>query len=586
MKKIFGYTLAAFALIGGLASCSQENEVVPGIGNGEEVSANFHIKVPALNSTRAYGDGLTALQLQYGVYEKSAAGDLNLVGTYSDEFTNLESNISIKLVTGRSYVLVFWGSAYGKDNTSVYSITWHQTAHPTLTVNYDGVLQNDENRDAFFATKELLVKGTLDEDVLLYRPFAQVNYGTDDLNEAAVKTCFGDDWSKLNTKLTTKSYSQLDLISGDVSNEVEVTFGMAGIPSDEEFPYQPDTYSYLSMDYLLVPVAKSTVPCKFDVYNTGDSESAENLEPINTITIAEVPVQRNYQTNIIGQLLTSTNNFKVIIVPDFIDPPFLVNVEPLETEKPAVSEDGTSNVISTPEQWNYIVQNGSSVKNITLSGDIDFEGKAVEPMRLGSDYVVDGNGYTIKNVNLVPKYDGTSVYAGMFAHVGITLKNITFENVRGDQNIGVKENGYTLENVFMGVVIGGMQDGSVINISDVTIKNCSLKGVQSVGAICGYQASNSTLNINNCTISNVTLTNYQNYDESGFVAGLVGKTMGTVTGSGNVLTDVVINGYYGKRGVDTIQKFVGIRGASADVQVTAEWGEGCELNAIEITAGN
>lgn len=586
MKKIFGYTIAAFTLLSGMTSCSQENEVISEIGTGEEVLANFNLKVPSLNPTRDYGDGLTALQLQYGVYEKSAAGALNLVGTYTDTFTDLESNVSIKLVTGRSYVLVFWGSAYGEDDTSVYSITWNQTSNPTLSVNYDGVLQNDETRDAFFASKELEVTGTLNENVYLYRPFAQVNYGTDDLDEAAVKTCFGEDWSKLNTKLTTKAYSQLDLISGEVSNEVDVTFGMAGIPSDEAFPYQPDTYSYLSMDYLLVPVAKSIVPCTFDVYNTGDSANAEDLTPINTITIAEVPVQRNYQTNIIGQLLTSTNNFKVIIVPDFTEPPYLVNVEPLETEEPAVSEDGQSNVISTPEQWNYIVQNGSTLKNITLAGDIDFEGKAVEPMRLGSSYVVDGNGYTIKNVNLVPKYDSTSVYAGMFAHFGITVKNVTFENIRCDQNIGVTENGYTLENVFMGVVIGGMQDGCVADISNVTVKNCSLKGVQSVGAICGYQASNSTLNIDNCTISNVTLTNYQNYEESGFVAGLVGKTMGTVTGSGNVLTDVVITGYYGSRDVSTIQKFVGIRGASANVQVTAEWGAGCVLNAIKIPEGN
>lgn len=61
-------------------------------------------------------------------------------------------------------------------------------------MNYDNAMQNDEKRDAFFnVVHDLKVDvNTSDQTVVLRRPFAQLNIGSRDLNEPAVKTAFPD----------------------------------------------------------------------------------------------------------------------------------------------------------------------------------------------------------------------------------------------------------------------------------------------------------------------------------------------------------------------------------------------------------
>ena len=576
MKKFLAYSFAAMTLVGSLASCSQENDVVSPAG--EEVNATFSLQLPqGVQSTRSYGDGSTAINLEYGVYEKNGT-NLTLVTTSTAQFQQLQANVSVKLVTGRSYVLVFWGSDKA---SNAYTITWNQSANPTVAVDYTGIKQNDETRDAFLATKEVSVTGSLAETVYLYRPFAQINFGTNDLTEPSVTTTFGTDYAKLQTSLTTKAYSTLDLISGAVSDQTDVTFDLAGIPSGEEFPYEPNTYSYLSMDYLLVPQDKSMVDATFNVYSTDAPTAA-----LNTLSLTNVPVQRNYQTNIFGQLLTSTHDYTVIIVPAFKEPDFNINPIPLETSEPTVSEtDQNTYQVSTPEEWNYIAKNGPQGKNIIITQDIDFQGKAVTPIYMGSQYKVIGNGHTLKNIHLVPKYEGgTSVYCGLFGHLGVDISDLTIENAYADENLTAPD-GSELANVFMGIIIGGMQDGCTAKINNVTIKNSSLKGVQSVAAICGYQAGGSSITITDCTLDGVRLTNYSVKGESGAVAGLVGKSLGTVTATGNNLTNVIIDGFYAPlRGANSIQEFVN-KDWRSHATVTLEnntWGEGCAITKTSI----
>lgn len=303
-----------------MASCSSEVEKVE---TGADATCTFTIDLPNSIDTRAYGDGEGAVNLVYGIYElNKATGAITKIGDpRTAQFENLKTTVNINLVTGKDYRIVFW--AYNPE-CSAYTVTWPMGANPTVKVSYDGIKQNDETRDAFYNYADVHVTGTLNETVYLYRPFAQINFGTNDSKEDAVVTAFGADLNKLQTQLVTKAYDTLDLITGAVTNQVDVTYNLNGIvPSTEVFPYLPETYKYLSMDYMLVPADKSMVPVTFSVY----SNDATPAAMLNTISIDQVPVQRNYQTNIVGQLLTTTGIFEVIIKPAFNDDDYNVTPE-------------------------------------------------------------------------------------------------------------------------------------------------------------------------------------------------------------------------------------------------------------------
>ena len=158
------------------------------------------------------------------------------------------------------------------------------------------------------------MNGAIAKDILLYRPFAQVNIGAQDYDAAAtvafktVKSEF-----KVNTVYTT-----LNLHSGDVSNETAATFALSNIPADTEaFPVVlTPAVKYLAMNYLLMAKDKELVDVTFTAQAEDGAEITRNFN--------NIPVQRNYRTNIYGNILTEVADFNIQIIPDFNDPDYNV----------------------------------------------------------------------------------------------------------------------------------------------------------------------------------------------------------------------------------------------------------------------
>ena len=172
-----------------------------------------------------------------------------------------------------------------------------------MTVDYAAAVCNDENRDAFYARHTFTVNGKQTETVKLYRPFAQLNIGTNDYDAS---TDAGYTPTQSAVKVT-NIYSTLDLFEGNVSDEVAPTFNFADIKKDETFPVAG--YEYLAMNYLLVAADKELVEVEFSYKDAN--------EDAKTRIVGSVPVQRNYRTNIFGQLLTSDVEINVEIVPAY-----------------------------------------------------------------------------------------------------------------------------------------------------------------------------------------------------------------------------------------------------------------------------
>ena len=291
------FTIAAAALL--VTSCNDEMD--NGLKTSDEGTVTFTAQLPSEMGTRAFADGLTAKHLQYAVYEAGQSTPLPVFGDETTvvgeaEMVDLKKSVTLKLTSGKSYDVIFWADA---TTDSPYTFN---PASQEVSVDYSKVNNNSDNCDAFFKKETITVSGNQSVDVKLTRPFAQVNIGTDDFDAAKASGL-----EVTQTEVVAKAFATLNLATGKVADEADRTFTMKAIPtaSDGEFPVAGG-YKYLSMDYLLVGADKATVDVAF---NYGGPQSR---------TFTNVPVQRNYRTNIYGSLLTNTTDFNVVIEPAFI----------------------------------------------------------------------------------------------------------------------------------------------------------------------------------------------------------------------------------------------------------------------------
>lgn len=290
------FTIAAAALL--VTSCNDEMD--NGLKTGDDGTVTFTAQLPSEMGTRAFADGLTAKHLQYAVYEAGQSTPLPVFGDETTvvgeaEMVNLKKSVTLKLTSGKSYDVIFWADA---TTDSPYTFN---PASQEVSVDYSKVNNNSDNCDAFFKKETITVSGNQSVDVKLTRPFAQVNIGTDDFDAAKASGL-----EVTQTEVVAKAFATLNLATGKVADEADRTFTMKAIPtaSDGEFPVAGG-YKYLSMDYLLVGADKATVDVAF---NYGGPQNR---------TFTNVPVQRNYRTNIYGSLLTNTTDFNVVIEPAF-----------------------------------------------------------------------------------------------------------------------------------------------------------------------------------------------------------------------------------------------------------------------------
>ena len=366
MKRLFLF-LAVAGLMATTA-CSRDEMESAGM-NGDGV-VTFSARLPEQLQTRSMGDGQTARKLTYAVY---AAGEQTPLltseseGAPAVEFTDLKAQLTLRLTTGKSYDVLFWADAYGqKDESNPYKVDYQAQ---TVTVDYAAAESNDESRDAFFGSVTgMKVTGAMSQDVTLVRPFAQVNVGTDDLEEAVAG---GLQSAALATSMSaTNVPTTLNLLNGTTTGSTSVDFASHAVPT-ESLVVSGRTYTYLAMNYLLMGADKTTTNIAFEFT---DGATTGNL------TFSNVPVQRNYRTNIIGSVLTGDVDFDIDIDPGFGEPDHNLS------------------------QLLFAAENGGTVEleeNMTLEQEITVaEGKKMELNLNGHDIVFDSEElYTAFNVN-------------------------------------------------------------------------------------------------------------------------------------------------------------------------------------------
>ncbi len=292
MKK-FLFTIAAVSAMF-VTSCSEAEFDVNDPANLSKVT--IVVESPEITS-RAFGDGTSANDLYYGIYDAQGTlvSAISKVADDNKEVINLSKVLNVNLVTGNTYSMIFWADN-AEDVCDVDFVNKVVTFNPAKA--------NLEAYDAFYAYEApFKVTGDMQKTIKLYRPFAQVNVGTNDIEAAKAAGL-----ELVNSQIKVKTYSKMNLVTGAVSDEVDFTYAFNVIPVGETFPV--DGYEYISMNYLLVAADKTNVDIEFS-YNNGGNYVYE---------FPNVPVQRNYRTNIYGSILTSDVEVNVVIEPAFNEP--------------------------------------------------------------------------------------------------------------------------------------------------------------------------------------------------------------------------------------------------------------------------
>lgn len=536
MKKFIYGALVAATCGSLLSSCS--NDVIPPMKEGD-TTVNLKITLPQGASTRAFADGKSATQLYFAIYQLDGTGEnitYTLVGgteegvNSSYTFTDLEVEVPIKLVNGVSYSILFWAQ---DPSCEAYKIDWENR---TLKVDYDKMTPGSESVDAFYTMYDTgLITAPLDETIYLYRPLAQINFGTDDATEPTVVQAFGENLATCQTQLTVSEvYENFDFTTGNVTGTpISYEFPATAVPQNEIFPVE-GKYTYLSMNYVLVNMEAGITDLTFTVSN--------GTKDFNTLTVRDAGVQGNHRTNVFGQLLTSTNNFKVIIVPDFDVPDFNIEYNVWDgttTTVPEITtaEDGSKSVeINNPDQLAGLAElvKTNSLDDVVVNlndsydmskGDFNSIGSTENPFK----GTFNGNGRSITGTN-----------APLFAAVeGASVKDLTLSSDDATYSalIVVASGETSISGVTVKGTVSKSSDPDKYGASgfvslakgDVTIDNCYNYADVTDDSYCG---SGFVGRSSDCTVEISNSTNYgtitSNRPLGAKAAGFFGLTGGPV----------------------------------------------------------
>ena len=306
-----------------LAVSCQREETGFGLPAGEEVTVTLSASVPtggpAVKSAENPGNGSEVNRCILGVYMVDGENGPQLYGTLSyEQVTGQQATFEdVTLLTGYDYKLVFWADNVESTTNLQTDNHYVTTDFPKVTYNTaDGhqYMSSEDTRDAFYGVFDLNdFSGEVQDSYILTRPFGQLNIFTTDYDE--IKS---DALKPAKVRMTFTSIpTGMDLINGSLTEPAEgagrVTGEISAIPDDVTYPVVTGAQQ-LSFDYIFAPEGQQRMisGITMNFYDANDSEL-----DITAYSFPELPVQRNYRTNVSGALLTKSADLKIDISEDF-----------------------------------------------------------------------------------------------------------------------------------------------------------------------------------------------------------------------------------------------------------------------------
>ena len=277
MKYTLHIFFSAFLI---LVACSKEPVSAP-----EWVTTSFTVETDAA-ATKAVGDASRIDDLTVLAYDKA--------GKYLDYITftctqSSEGRFSAKgrLVRGVEYTLLFFAA-----DQQIYDLN----TDGTLSLSGNFWELNDGSRDAFSAVKKLVGGESASLTVSLKRPFALLRFVSSQADQAEARKNGRTSGIKCKVVLD-KVPGKLNLLTGAVEGSEKPAFAEASAPSSSEmaFVFLPagDTKTYINGE-VTVTVGNFTSVRK----------------------ISNIPLQRNCQTKLEGDYLTTKGSLDISLATD------------------------------------------------------------------------------------------------------------------------------------------------------------------------------------------------------------------------------------------------------------------------------
>lgn len=309
MKKCFLLMAGIILLV--FAAC-QSDELANGGRNGE-VAASFSVQLPgngnnAVTRAATAGDGTSVNRCIMEIYLNDELYSRQIGAIQSDGLT---AGFDVRLVTSQTYKFVFWADHVESVEDEAIKTDLHYNTADLRNISMQGDYNGsskDDTRDAFFASLEKLVTNAFSESVELTRPFGQLNIKTEDL--ASIPDNQKEEFVPVTAGLSFKNlYTGFNAATGDLLGEpTAVAYKAASAVADAN--------GNLTVDYLFAPNTaggQHLVNMTLAVYNAAG-------EQITTKDLNNIPVQRNYKTNVTGNLLTVDGKVNVMVTPAFSSP--------------------------------------------------------------------------------------------------------------------------------------------------------------------------------------------------------------------------------------------------------------------------
>lgn len=309
MKKCF--LLMAGIILLAFTAC-QSDELANGGRNGE-VAVSFSVQLPgngndAVTRAATAGDGTSVNRCIMEIYLNDELYSRQ-IGAIQPE--GLTAGFDVRLVTSQTYKFVFWADHVESVEGEAIKTDLHYNTADLRNISMQGDYNGsskDDTRDAFFASLEKLVTNAFSESVELTRPFGQLNIKTEDL--ASIPNNQKEAFVPVTAGLSFKNlYTGFNAATGNLLGEPTAVAYKAA--SDVV-----DANGNLTVDYLFAPNTaggQHLVNMTLAVYNAAGGQ-------ITTKDLNNIPVQRNYKTNVTGNLLTVDSKVNVTVAPAFSSP--------------------------------------------------------------------------------------------------------------------------------------------------------------------------------------------------------------------------------------------------------------------------
>ena len=306
-KNLFKtFAIAAMAVLAG--ACAKEQV---GSADGETVEMTFNVDVPETTiTTKGLSDAAQVDELVFQVFLTSKTKDekKHFVNTPVPELTQVvpvvdkKATVRVNLVKGQRYSYAFWAQSKG---TGYYDTSDLRA----VKMNTDKVKANDPKMDAFYWFREgETASKSYSGHIKLYRALAQINFGAKALNRS----------DALQATASSVTLSKVPDIfhpfwkTSEISvGKGEITYASNAVVPDEKLVIgkEPDKteYDYLATAYVFANKENDNILI--------DASAKITLSNGNTTTIAvpNAPIQVNYRTNILGDLLNVEGVWNITI---------------------------------------------------------------------------------------------------------------------------------------------------------------------------------------------------------------------------------------------------------------------------------